>query len=86
MVNSLDPLMRPKSVAVIGASDEPSRIGGRPVFSMLEGKYQGRLYPVNPSRETVQGLKAYPSIKDVPETVDSVVISVPASVALKVIQ
>jgi acetate---CoA ligase (ADP-forming) len=86
MANSLDPLMRPQSVAVIGASDEPSRIGGRPVYSMLEGKYQGRLYPVNPSRETVQGLKAYPSIKDVPETVDSVVISVPASVALKVIQ
>ena len=86
MAHSLDPLMRPQSVAVIGASDEPARIGGRPVYSMLEGKFQGRLYPVNPSRETVQGLKAYASIKDVPEVVDSVVISVPASVALDVIQ
>jgi acetate---CoA ligase (ADP-forming) len=86
MAHSLDPLMRPQSVAVIGASDEPARIGGRPVYSMLEGKFQGRLYPVNPSRETVQGLKAYASIKDVPGVVDSVVISVPASVALDVIQ
>jgi acetate---CoA ligase (ADP-forming) len=86
MAHSLDPLMRPQSVAVIGASDEPARIGGRPVYSMLEGKFQGRLYPVNPSRETVQGLKAYASIKDVPEVVDSVVVSVPASVALDVIQ
>jgi acetate---CoA ligase (ADP-forming) len=86
MAHSLDPLLRPQSVAVIGASDEPARIGGRPVYSMLQGKYQGRLYPVNPSRETVQGLKAYANIKDVPETVDSVVVSVPASVALNVIQ
>ena len=86
MAHSLDPLMRPQSVAVIGASDEPARIGGRPVYSMLAGKYQGRLYPVNPSRDTVQGLKAYASIKDVPETVDSAVISVPASVAIDVIR
>lgn len=86
MAHSLDPLMRPQSVAVIGASDAPARIGGRPVYSMLEGKFQGRLYPVNPGRDTVQGLKAYPSIKDVPEVVDSVVISVPAAVALDVIQ
>ncbi|MDA1310392.1 MAG: acetate--CoA ligase family protein [Proteobacteria bacterium] len=86
MAHSLDPLMRPQSVAVIGASDEPARIGGRPVYSMLAGKYQGRLYPVNPSRDTVQGLKAYASIKDVPETVDSAVISVPASVAVDVIR
>lgn len=86
MAHSLDPLLRPRSVAVIGASDEPSRIGGRPVYSMLEGKFQGRLYPVNPKRDTVQGLKAYPTIGDVPETVDSVVVSVPATVAIDVIQ
>ena len=86
MAHSLDPLMRPQSVAVIGASDEPARIGGRPVYSMLEGKFHGRLYPVNPSRETVQGLKAYASIKNVPEVVDSVVVSVPASDHLQVVE
>ena len=86
MAHSLDPLLNPQSVAVIGASDEPARIGGRPIYSMLQGKYQGRLYPVNPRYETVQGLQAYPSIRDVPETVDSVVISVPANIAVDVIR
>ena len=86
MSHSLVPLMRPESVAVIGASNEPSRIGGRPIYSMLKGKFQGRLYPVNPRHKIVQGLKAYASIKDVPEAVDSAVISVPAKVAVDVIQ
>ena len=86
MTHSLDPLLRPKSVAVIGASDNPARIGGRPIFSMLEGGFKGRLYPVNPNRETIQGLKSYPSISSVPEEVDSVVISVPEKIALDVVR
>ena len=86
MTHSLDPLLRPKSVAVIGASDNPARIGGRPIFSMLEGGFKGRLYPVNPNRETIQGLKSYPNISSVPEPVDSVVISVPEKIALDVVR
>ena len=86
MSHSLDPLLRPQSVAVIGASDNPARIGGRPIFSMLEGGFKGRLYPVNPNRETIQGLKSYPSISSVPEAVDSVVISVPEKIALDVVR
>ena len=86
MTHSLDPLLRPKSVAVIGASDNPARIGGRPIFSMLEGGFKGRLYPVNPNRETIQGLRSYPNISSVPEPVDSVVISVPEKIALDVVR
>ena len=62
MAHTLDFLLQPQSVAVIGPSNEPSRIGGHPIYSMLTGKYRGRLYPVNPRYTTIQGLKVYPSI------------------------
>ena len=86
MKHSLEPLLRPKAVAVIGASDNPARIGGRPIYSMLKDGYEGNLFPVNPNRDIVQGLKAYPNISSVPMPVDSAVISVPENIALKVIK
>ncbi|QDG75009.1 acetate--CoA ligase family protein [Labrenzia sp. PHM005] len=76
--HSLDALLKPKSVAIIGASDDPNRIGGRPVQSTLAGGFKGQIYPVNPKRSTVQGLTAYPSITDVPEPVDCAIVAVPA--------
>ena len=86
MKHSLEPLLRPKAVAVIGASDNPARIGGRPIYSMLKDGYEGKLFPVNPNRDIVQGLKAYPNISSVPMPVDSAVISVPENIALEVIK
>lgn len=85
MKHSLESLLRPQSVAVIGASDNPARIGGRPIYSMLKDNFQGKLFPVNPNRDIVQGLQAYPNISSVPVPVDSAVISVPENVALKVL-
>ena len=64
--SSLDHLFRPRSVAILGASDDPTRISGRPVRYLIEGGFAGPIYPVNPNRQTVQGLKAYPSLSDVP--------------------
>ena len=86
MKHSLESLLRPQSVAVIGASDNPARIGGRPIYSMLKDNFQGKLFPVNPNRDIVQGLQAYPNIASVPVPVDSAVISVPENVALQVIK
>jgi len=82
MTHSLDPMLRPASVAIIGASDAIERIGGRPIHSMKNGNFQGRIYAVNPKRETVQGLPAYASINDLPEVVDCVIIAVPASIVI----
>ncbi|MGO4705958.1 acetate--CoA ligase family protein [Microvirga sp. 2MCAF38] len=76
--SSLDSLFRPKSVAILGASDDGNRISGRPVRYLLEGGFKGPIYPVNPNRETVQGLKAYSSLAAVPEVPDIVLIAVPA--------
>ena len=86
MAYSLEPLLKPNSIAVIGASDTPSRIGGRPLHFTKEQGFKGNIFPVNKKRETVQGLKAYSSIKDVPEAVDSAIISVPAAIAVDVIR
>lgn len=86
MPQSLNAILRPNNVAVIGASDTPSRIGGRPVHSMKAMGYAGAIYPVNPKRETIQGLKAFASIRDVPGPVDCAVIAVPASVAVETIR
>ncbi len=76
-------LLNPRSVAVIGASDDALRIGGRPISYMLGQGYQGKIFPVNPNRSTVQGLTSYPSVAALPETPDVAIIIVPASLALE---
>jgi acyl-CoA synthetase (NDP forming) len=63
-------LLRPESVALIGASDTAGRLTARPQTFMGRHGFKGRLYPVNPRRETVLGLKAYPNIAAIPERVD----------------
>jgi acyl-CoA synthetase (NDP forming) len=73
----LDALFRPRSVAILGASDDATRISGRPVRYLIEGGFKGGIYPVNPNRETVQGLKAYKSLADCPEAPDVAIIAVP---------
>jgi acyl-CoA synthetase (NDP forming) len=78
----LTALLKPTSVAIIGASDDPGRIGGRPLRYLIEQRYAGGIYPVNPGREIVQGLKSYPSIGAIPETVDLAVIAVSADKAI----
>ena len=78
---SLTPLLAPRSIAVIGASDNKARIGGVPVDLLARAGF-ARIYPVNPKSATVQGLTAYPSIEDVPEVVDLVIVAVSAEATL----
>ncbi len=75
---SLTPLIAPRSVAIIGASDDPTRIGGRPLAYMKARGFRGPIYPVNPKRRTVQELAAFPSIDALPEVPDVAIIAVPA--------
>jgi acyl-CoA synthetase (NDP forming) len=83
---ALDALVRPRSVAVIGASDEAARIGGRPIAYMLGQKFQGDLWPVNPRRPTVQGLKSYASVGDLPAAPDVAIIAVPVDLAIQAVE
>lgn len=86
MSHSLDPLINPASVAIIGASSSVHRVGGRPLQYLIENGYGGRIYPVNPKRSQVQGIKAYPSIAEVPEAVDCAIVAVPAAIVLETVR
>jgi acyl-CoA synthetase (NDP forming) len=79
-------LLNPRSVAVVGASDDPTKISGRPLHFLLRAEFAGPIYAVNPSREQAQGLRCYPSIAELPRTPDLVLIAVPAQAVLDVVR
>ena len=76
---ALAKLLNPSSIAVIGASDDPLRIGGRSISYMLSQGYPGRILPVNPKRDKVQGLPCFASIDLLPVAPDVAIIAVPAT-------
>ncbi len=78
-VSALAKLMAPRSVAVVGASADPLRIGGRPISYMLARGFKGEIYPVNPNRAEIQGLRAYSSIADLPSAPDVAIVAVAAA-------
>jgi acyl-CoA synthetase (NDP forming) len=83
---SLDPLIRPKSIAVIGASGTPTKIGGVPIAHLKRYGYRGEIYPINPQYETIQDLRAYPNIKAVGKDIDLAIVAVPAAIALNALK
>ena len=82
---TLAPLLAPRSIAVIGASDTKTRIGGVPVDLLKRLGFE-RLYPVNPKNPTVQGLTAYPDIESVPEVVDLAILAIGADAVLPMLE
>jgi acyl-CoA synthetase (NDP forming) len=62
----LQALLAPESVAVVGASDDPDKVGGRPIDFLRRFGFGGRIYPINPNRGIVQGLTSYPDLEAVP--------------------
>ncbi len=77
----LEALFRPNAIAVIGASQDPTKIGGRPVQFLRQYGFAGAVYPVNPRATEVQGLPAFPTVADLPATPDLAVIAVSAEAA-----
>ncbi|WP_299559420.1 acetate--CoA ligase family protein [uncultured Sulfitobacter sp.] len=86
MSASLEAFLNPKSVAIIGASNVPARIGGRPINNLIGSGFKGNIYPINPKYSEVQGLPAFSSIADVPEVVDCAIVAVPVAHLLKTIR
>ena len=85
-VNAVKIFLEPKSVAVIGASSDRKALGGQLFYNLLESNFKGQIFPVNPSHDFVQGIRAYRSVKDIEFPVDMALIIVPAEVSLKVIE
>jgi acyl-CoA synthetase (NDP forming) len=82
----LTPLLRPRSVAVLGASADRLRIGGRPIAYMLERGFRGAILPINPNRDEIQGLRCYPSLAALPEVPDVAVVAVAAERAVTAVE
>ncbi len=80
---SLKPVLRPRTVAVVGASREPDAIGNLIFRHILHAGFPGTVYPVNPRAESVHGVRAFPSATELPEPVDLAVIAVPASTVIQ---
>lgn len=75
---SLNYLFNPRSIAILGASSNLDKLGGRPLAYMLRFKYPGKIYPINPKYQDIAGLKCFQSIDDVPDTVDILMMIIPA--------
>ena len=82
----LEALFSPRSVAIVGAAREEGKLGHAVLRNVLESGYSGRVYPVNPKAEQILGLKCYPSVLDIPDEIDMVVVVVPRAVAVSVMR
>lgn len=76
-LSGMDFFFNPRSIAIIGASANMSKLSGRPIAALLKKKYSGSIYPINPRYQDVAGLACYPSVEAVPGEIDLAVIAVP---------
>lgn len=83
---NLSRLFAPATVAVVGASDQARKVGGRPLDMLKRYEFSGRIYPINPKYDEVFGLRCYPSLQALPDVPDLVVVAVPAHHVLQVVQ
>ena len=84
---ALAALFEPESIAVVGASEDATRMGGGLILRFLDlHGYGGTIYPVNPKYEAVNGLKCFPSLADIPDPIDLAVLSVPATVVRRTVE
>ena len=83
---SLQPIFSPRSVAVIGATEKQGSVGRTVIWNLISSPFGGTVYPVNPKRENILGIKAYPNIKDLPDQIDLAVIVTPAPTVPSIIE
>ncbi len=83
-MKNLKELFSPESVAIIGASRHPGKIGYTILRNIIEYGYKGKIYPINPKADEILGLKAYPSVLNVPDKIDMAIVAVPVKIVPKV--
>src|SRR3982751_6404715 len=82
----LEAIFAPQSVAIVGASPDPSKLGHRVLRNIVDNGYAGRVFPIHPTAPTVLDLPSFPSIGAVPEPIDLAVIVVPSQAVLSVVE
>ena len=83
---NLDKLFNPKTIAVIGASDRKGSVGNAIIKNLVGSDYDGTVYPVNNKRDHVQSIKAYASVKNIPQRIDLAIIATPAGTVPAVVE
>ena len=86
MKQSLETFFKPSSIAVVGASKNPTKIGHAALKNILISDYQCKLYPVNPDEDEILGLKCYKKLTDIPGPIDLVLISVPSPIVAQIVK
>jgi acyl-CoA synthetase (NDP forming) len=86
MVMQLDNFFTPKSVAIIGASRNPSKIGHVIMKNMIDAGFKGKIFPVNPEAKEILGYRSYKSVSSFEDPVDLAIISIPANLVLKIVE
>lgn len=85
-VNQLDSLFKPQNIAVVGATEKIGSVGRTILWNLMSTSFGGTLYPVNPKRDNVLGIKAYRSLRDIPDKIDLVVVVTPAATIPAIIE
>jgi acetyl coenzyme A synthetase (ADP forming)-like protein len=85
-MNNLDAIFSPESVAIVGASNTPGKVGHDIFANILKGGYTGTLYPVNPKARSILSVKAYPTLSDIPDPVDLAIIILPPEASLAAVE
>jgi acetyl coenzyme A synthetase (ADP forming)-like protein len=84
-VNPLDPIFKPKSIAVVGASRKAGSIGREILHQLIEFDFRGKLFPVNPKADFIHSIKAFPTVSSIPDAVDLAILVVPRGEVLGVV-
>lgn len=85
MTTAIESLMKPGSIAVIGASTDPQKTAGKPIYYLQKNQYSGKIYPVNPRVSSIAGLTCYPDVDSLPETPDVAIIMVGTEAAIQAV-
>ena len=86
LMHSLDAIFSPRSVAVVGASTQPGKVGHDIFLNILKGSYTGVLYPVNPTARSIASVRAYPTLTDIPDELDLAIVILAPKLALEATQ
>ncbi|MBA7599760.1 Peptidyl-lysine N-acetyltransferase PatZ [subsurface metagenome] len=86
MIKNVESIMNPTSIAVVGATNRTGSVGLAVFRNILDSGFKGVLYPVNPKAKSVQSVKAYPKLMDIPDEVDLVVVIVPAEIVCSILE
>lgn len=86
MESTLKQFFEPSTIAVVGASREPGKIGNTLLENIIEAGYKGKIFPINPKAQEILGLKAYPSIMDVPTSLDLVIVAIRSKFVLAIME